>query len=149
MYSVFVAWSTLNSRRVASPLVRWVEEEERWETPDDPQGILPQNWSETEQNRSIACIMLKATANDRRYLALYHDEFPINADQIISDLTPSAEIARKPNYEQTLFLTARPFLHLFLNLMHHHRAFFTVLKLQTRSRLLSELRDQYTNALNP
>ncbi|GFV33421.1 uncharacterized protein TNCV_4164581 [Trichonephila clavipes] len=39
---------TLNSHRAASPLVRLVEEEKRWEAPDHPQSILPQNWGETE-----------------------------------------------------------------------------------------------------
>ncbi|GFU00194.1 uncharacterized protein TNCV_801731 [Trichonephila clavipes] len=62
----------LNSRRAASPLVRLVEGGGR---PLTPQGILPQNWGETELNRSVTCIVLKATVNDRRHLALYHDEF--------------------------------------------------------------------------
>ncbi|GFU06306.1 uncharacterized protein TNCV_4765991 [Trichonephila clavipes] len=31
---------TLNSRRAASPLLRLVEGEERWEAPDHPQGVL-------------------------------------------------------------------------------------------------------------
>ncbi|GFX64528.1 uncharacterized protein TNCV_2811531 [Trichonephila clavipes] len=66
---------TLNSRRAASPLVRLMEGKERWEVPDHPQGVLPQNWGETELNRSVTCIVLKATANDRRHLALCHDEF--------------------------------------------------------------------------
>ncbi|GFV56396.1 uncharacterized protein TNCV_855491 [Trichonephila clavipes] len=57
---------TLNSRRAASPLVRLVEEEERWEAPDHPQGVLPQNWGGTEQNRTVTCMVLKAKANDRR-----------------------------------------------------------------------------------
>ncbi|GFT97653.1 acetoacetyl-CoA synthetase [Trichonephila clavipes] len=43
------------------PLVRLVEEEEIWETTDHSQGILPQNWRETELNRSFTCIVLKAT----------------------------------------------------------------------------------------
>ncbi|GFV44834.1 uncharacterized protein TNCV_563831 [Trichonephila clavipes] len=34
---------TLNSRRAASPLVRLVEGEERWEAPDHPKGVLPLN----------------------------------------------------------------------------------------------------------
>ncbi|GFU33017.1 low-density lipoprotein receptor 1 [Trichonephila clavipes] len=34
---------TLNSRRAASSLVWLVEEEERWEAPDHPQGVLPLN----------------------------------------------------------------------------------------------------------
>ncbi|GFV79548.1 hypothetical protein TNCV_280011 [Trichonephila clavipes] len=34
--------------RVASPLVRLGEGEERWKTPDRPQGVLPQNWCGTE-----------------------------------------------------------------------------------------------------
>ncbi|GFX97301.1 CCHC-type domain-containing protein [Trichonephila clavipes] len=66
---------TLNSRRAASPLVRWVEGEEMWEASDHPHGILPQNWGETELNHSVACTVLKATANDRRHLALCHDKF--------------------------------------------------------------------------
>ncbi|GFV43643.1 uncharacterized protein TNCV_2679441 [Trichonephila clavipes] len=60
---------TLNSRRAASPLVRLVEGEERWEAPDTPQGVLL-NWGETELNRSVTCMVLKVTANDRRHLAL-------------------------------------------------------------------------------
>ncbi|GFW80790.1 uncharacterized protein TNCV_3778701 [Trichonephila clavipes] len=59
----------------ASPLVRLVEGEERWEVPDHPQSVLPQNWGEAELNRSVTCIVLKAKANDRRYFALCHDEF--------------------------------------------------------------------------
>ncbi|GFW68576.1 uncharacterized protein TNCV_529311 [Trichonephila clavipes] len=33
----------LNSRRAANPLVRLVEGEERWETLDHPQGVLPEH----------------------------------------------------------------------------------------------------------
>ncbi|GFX24289.1 hypothetical protein TNCV_1366681 [Trichonephila clavipes] len=50
----------LNIRRVASPLVRLVEGEERLLTP--PPGILPQNWFGTELNRSV--MVLKTTADD-------------------------------------------------------------------------------------
>ncbi|GFW45380.1 uncharacterized protein TNCV_4734871 [Trichonephila clavipes] len=71
----FDTLSTLNFRKAASLLVRLVEEEERWEAPDHPQGVLPQNWGESELNRSVTCMVLKATANDRRHLALCHDEF--------------------------------------------------------------------------
>ncbi|GFW24598.1 cullin-4A [Trichonephila clavipes] len=67
---------TLNSRRAASPLVRLVEGEERWEAPDQPQGV-PQNWGETEINRPVTCMVLKATVNDGRHLALCHDEFRV------------------------------------------------------------------------
>ncbi|GFS90968.1 uncharacterized protein TNCV_2119691 [Trichonephila clavipes] len=66
---------TLNSHRATSPLVRLVEGEERWEVPDHPQGILPKNWGETELNRSVTCMVLKVTANDRHHLAICHDEF--------------------------------------------------------------------------
>ncbi|GFU01340.1 cullin-4A [Trichonephila clavipes] len=58
----------LNSRRAASPLVRLGEE--RWEAPDHPQGVLSLNWGETELNPSVTCMVLKATANDRRHLAM-------------------------------------------------------------------------------
>ncbi|GFV15615.1 uncharacterized protein TNCV_4836411 [Trichonephila clavipes] len=57
---------TLNSRRAASPLVWWVEGEERWEAPGHPQCFLPLNWDGTEQNRSVTCMVLKAKANERR-----------------------------------------------------------------------------------
>ncbi|GFW51783.1 uncharacterized protein TNCV_1187151 [Trichonephila clavipes] len=66
---------TLNSRRAASPLVSLVEGEEKWDSPGHPQGILPQIGVETELNRYVTCMVLKATANDRRHLVLYYDEF--------------------------------------------------------------------------
>ncbi|GFU50328.1 uncharacterized protein TNCV_301611 [Trichonephila clavipes] len=50
---------TLNGLRTASPLVRLVEGEDRWEDPDHPQGALPKNWGETEINRSVICMVLK------------------------------------------------------------------------------------------
>ncbi|GFW54526.1 uncharacterized protein TNCV_2232001 [Trichonephila clavipes] len=40
---------TINSRRAANPLVKLVEGEERWETSDQPQGVLPQNWGEIQK----------------------------------------------------------------------------------------------------
>ncbi|GFX85301.1 uncharacterized protein TNCV_2675761 [Trichonephila clavipes] len=55
----------LNSRRAASPLVRLVEGEERWEALTLPR-MFSQNWGETELNRTVTCMVLKATANDRR-----------------------------------------------------------------------------------
>ncbi|GFV99789.1 uncharacterized protein TNCV_5081491 [Trichonephila clavipes] len=66
---------TLNSHRTASLLVRMVKGKESWEAPDHTQSVLPLNWGETELNSSVTCMVLKATANDRRHLALCHDEF--------------------------------------------------------------------------
>ncbi|GFX11097.1 uncharacterized protein TNCV_4503121 [Trichonephila clavipes] len=66
---------TLNSRRVESPFVMLVEREERWEAPDQPQGVIPLNWGETELNRSVTCMVLITTANDMQQLALSPDEF--------------------------------------------------------------------------
>ncbi|GFT47072.1 uncharacterized protein TNCV_3747301 [Trichonephila clavipes] len=66
---------TLNIRRPASSLVRLVEGEERWEASDHPQSVLPLNWGGTKPNRTVTCMVLEATANDRRHLALCHDEF--------------------------------------------------------------------------
>ncbi|GFW01456.1 uncharacterized protein TNCV_5031061 [Trichonephila clavipes] len=65
---------TLNSRRAASPIKTLLEGEERWVAPDHPQGVLPQNWDKTDLKRSVTCMVLKAAANDRRHLALCHDE---------------------------------------------------------------------------
>ncbi|GFU47041.1 hypothetical protein TNCV_2616161 [Trichonephila clavipes] len=45
------------------------------EAPDHTQGVLPQNWGETEANRPVTCMVLKAMTNNRRHLALCHDEF--------------------------------------------------------------------------
>ncbi|GFT93608.1 uncharacterized protein TNCV_677441 [Trichonephila clavipes] len=59
----------------ASPLVRLVEGEERWEASDHPQGVLLLNWGGTEPNRTVTCMVLKATANDKRHFALTYDEF--------------------------------------------------------------------------
>ncbi|GFV00393.1 uncharacterized protein TNCV_3643711 [Trichonephila clavipes] len=68
--------STLNSCRAASPLVRFMEGEERWESPDHFQGVLPENWGGTEQNRTLPCMVLNAKVNGmRKILALSHGEF--------------------------------------------------------------------------
>ncbi|GFU81766.1 uncharacterized protein TNCV_3086781 [Trichonephila clavipes] len=66
---------TLNSRRAASPHLWLMEGEEKWETSEHPKSVLPQNWGRTEPNRTVIYMMLKATANDRRQLAICHDEF--------------------------------------------------------------------------
>ncbi|GFU14229.1 hypothetical protein TNCV_3579061 [Trichonephila clavipes] len=52
--------------RAASPLVRLMEGEARWEAPDHPQGVFPQNWDGNEPNQTVTSMMLKAKANDRR-----------------------------------------------------------------------------------
>ncbi|GFY08350.1 uncharacterized protein TNCV_1357561 [Trichonephila clavipes] len=66
---------TLNSRRATSSLVRWVEGVRRWEAPDHPQDVLPQNWSGNDPNRTGTCLVFKAMANDRRQLTYCRDEF--------------------------------------------------------------------------
>ncbi|GFW96912.1 uncharacterized protein TNCV_2160471 [Trichonephila clavipes] len=53
----------LSSRQATSPLVR-LNEGGRPLTL--PQGVLPQNWCGTKLNRTVTCMVLKATANDRR-----------------------------------------------------------------------------------
>ncbi|GFW04485.1 uncharacterized protein TNCV_878541 [Trichonephila clavipes] len=40
-----------------------------------PPDVLLQNWGGIQPNRTVTCTVLKATANDRRHLALCHDEF--------------------------------------------------------------------------
>ncbi|GFX40719.1 uncharacterized protein TNCV_1218421 [Trichonephila clavipes] len=42
---------------------------------DHPQSVLALNWGGTEPNRTATCMVLKATTNNRRHLALCHDEF--------------------------------------------------------------------------
>ncbi|GFW62065.1 hypothetical protein TNCV_1684961 [Trichonephila clavipes] len=43
-----------------------VEREERWEASDNSQSVLPLNWGGTELNRTVPCMVLKLTANNRR-----------------------------------------------------------------------------------
>ncbi|GFW83807.1 uncharacterized protein TNCV_669201 [Trichonephila clavipes] len=40
-----------------------------------PPGVFPQNWGGNEPKHTATCMVLKATANDRRHLALCRDEF--------------------------------------------------------------------------
>ncbi|GFW72621.1 uncharacterized protein TNCV_3798491 [Trichonephila clavipes] len=80
--------------RAASPLVWLVEGVERWEALKTP-GVLPQNWNGNEPNRTVTCMVLKATANDRRHLTLCHDEFRGHR----SGLCRSGGISN--NYKQT------------------------------------------------
>ncbi|GFV42755.1 hypothetical protein TNCV_841101 [Trichonephila clavipes] len=51
---------SLNIRRAASPLERWVEGGGRWEASYHPQHVLPQYWGGTEKNRTAAYMVLKA-----------------------------------------------------------------------------------------
>ncbi|GFX95755.1 uncharacterized protein TNCV_4886811 [Trichonephila clavipes] len=48
---------------------------ERWDASDHPQRSLPLNWGGTDPNCTVICMVLKASANDRRHLALCPDEF--------------------------------------------------------------------------
>ncbi|GFS97447.1 hypothetical protein TNCV_733771 [Trichonephila clavipes] len=74
MYIAFAAWGTLNIRRAASPLVRLVEGEERWETPDHPQGFASSKLGWNKKNRTAIGMVLKT--NDRfKNLTLSRDEF--------------------------------------------------------------------------
>ncbi|GFX77127.1 hypothetical protein TNCV_1073271 [Trichonephila clavipes] len=54
---------TLSSHRAPSPLVRLVARDERWEAPDPSPGC---SLSKLGWNRFVTCMLLKATANDRR-----------------------------------------------------------------------------------
>ncbi|GFY17961.1 hypothetical protein TNCV_3384541 [Trichonephila clavipes] len=56
---------TLNSLRVTCPLVSLVEEEEKWEAPDQLQDLLHQILGGNEPNRNVTYKMLRAMANDR------------------------------------------------------------------------------------
>ncbi|GFV61185.1 hypothetical protein TNCV_856551 [Trichonephila clavipes] len=65
MYSAFAQlWGTLNNRQAASPLVRLVAGDERWETPDPPAGCSPSELGTVY--RTVICIVLNAKSNDMR-----------------------------------------------------------------------------------
>ncbi|GFV38930.1 hypothetical protein TNCV_964971 [Trichonephila clavipes] len=68
MNSVFTAWSRKSSRDFG--------ERRRGGRPlTTPRVVPPQNWGETELNRSVTCMVLKAMTNDSRHSALCHDAF--------------------------------------------------------------------------
>ncbi|GFV83899.1 uncharacterized protein TNCV_1479011 [Trichonephila clavipes] len=78
---------TLNPLRAASPLVR-LEGEERWVASEAPQGVLPLNWGGAELNRTVTCMVLKATANDRRTSSPFNDEFHgLRSDTVVISYT--------------------------------------------------------------
>ncbi|GFT86482.1 cullin-4A [Trichonephila clavipes] len=85
---------TLNSRRPASPLVRLMEGEERWEAPDHHQSFLPQNWGETKLNHSVTSMVLKAMANNRRHLAFVMMNF-VGLDLALADQVALATRKKK------------------------------------------------------
>ncbi|GFU02425.1 transposable element Tc1 transposase [Trichonephila clavipes] len=65
---------SLNSRRAASPLVRLVEEKERWEAPGHPR--CPPLKLGFKRTKSYSHLYgAQSYCNDRRHLALCHDEF--------------------------------------------------------------------------
>ncbi|GFS65264.1 hypothetical protein TNCV_2451081 [Trichonephila clavipes] len=60
MYSDLWLGSTLKCHRV-----RFLEGKERLNAPDLLQGVIPQYWGGNEPNRTVTCIVLKATAKDK------------------------------------------------------------------------------------
>ncbi|GFW96635.1 uncharacterized protein TNCV_2846921 [Trichonephila clavipes] len=85
--------STLNSRQALSPLMWFVEGEEKWKAPDHPQGFLPLNWGGTEQSHTVTCMVIKAKANDRRKnSAISRDEFRGSRSDFIRELKRLTEI---------------------------------------------------------
>ncbi|GFV37303.1 uncharacterized protein TNCV_2699901 [Trichonephila clavipes] len=58
---------------------------------DHPWGVLPQNWDETELNRSVTCTVLKATDNDRRHLPFAMRNF------VGRDLAFAYQVGMTPN----------------------------------------------------
>ncbi|GFV86819.1 hypothetical protein TNCV_3965491 [Trichonephila clavipes] len=66
MYSAFAVWGYSKwPSSAACSLVMLVDGEESWEA-SDPQDVLLQNCGGTDQIRSVTCMVLKATDNDRR-----------------------------------------------------------------------------------
>ncbi|GFS53740.1 uncharacterized protein TNCV_731341 [Trichonephila clavipes] len=66
---------TLNSHRAASHLVRWVEGEERRETPGHLEGVLAQNWGGNEPNHTVTFMVLKLRVTSGVQSSPCHDEF--------------------------------------------------------------------------
>ncbi|GFV95743.1 hypothetical protein TNCV_1727931 [Trichonephila clavipes] len=63
MYSTFAKWEYskyLSSRKSTREVDGWGREVDGFLP---PQGVLPQNWGRTEQNCTVACMVIKAKAN--------------------------------------------------------------------------------------
>ncbi|GFV78271.1 hypothetical protein TNCV_94311 [Trichonephila clavipes] len=58
--------------RAANPFVSSVEEEEKWEDPDRPQGVLPKNWGETVQNLTVTCMRATVPQWSKYYINARH-----------------------------------------------------------------------------
>ncbi|GFY28077.1 hypothetical protein TNCV_4394111 [Trichonephila clavipes] len=67
--------SLLNSRRTASPLVRLVEEEERWEAPDYSRVFSLKIGVESNPNVLLPVWSSKLQLTTGVPLAPYHEEF--------------------------------------------------------------------------
>ncbi|GFU94265.1 hypothetical protein TNCV_3980661 [Trichonephila clavipes] len=67
--------SSLNSSRTANPLVRLVEEEERWEALGHPWGALPQIWVELNQIILLPVWGSKLWLTTSLHLAFCRNEF--------------------------------------------------------------------------
>ncbi|GFW20667.1 uncharacterized protein TNCV_1048901 [Trichonephila clavipes] len=74
MCSAFAAWG-YSKKPSSHKSFRVVGGRERNGRSLTTAGVLSQNWGGNEPNRTVTCMMLKAAANDRRHLALCHDEF--------------------------------------------------------------------------
>ncbi|GFW46133.1 hypothetical protein TNCV_4210121 [Trichonephila clavipes] len=76
MYSDFATWGYSKLWTCLKSFLTLVDGEERRDTPDHLQGVLPQNLGGTEPKRIVICIVLKATDNDRRTSnSFWHDKF--------------------------------------------------------------------------
>ncbi|GFX56816.1 DUF4817 domain-containing protein [Trichonephila clavipes] len=64
-YGTYELENTLNVRPATCALVRLVVGAKRWEALNHPQGVLTQNSGSTEPNRSITCMVLRATDSDK------------------------------------------------------------------------------------
>ncbi|GFY14807.1 hypothetical protein TNCV_648501 [Trichonephila clavipes] len=62
-----------------------MEGEERWEPTYHLQDVFPQNWGRTEPKRTVTCMVIKATANDRRILSPFALMNFVGLDLTLSD----------------------------------------------------------------
>ncbi|GFX46172.1 hypothetical protein TNCV_2298211 [Trichonephila clavipes] len=67
-----------------------------------PWGALPQNWGGTELNRTATCMVLKATANDRRTSNPCHDESLGPRSDYVRQVALATTTTHNLNYENIL-----------------------------------------------
>ncbi|GFS93864.1 hypothetical protein TNCV_5053261 [Trichonephila clavipes] len=89
------------SRRAASSLVRLVEEEARWEEPDNLLGVLPQNSGVTAPFAGMNFVDLDGTSSDRWHYGQQQHQIESDRGSLVVKVTDSCDEFEPSTAEDT------------------------------------------------